>query len=91
MTPERQHEEEERATHKAADRFMRETDDMEERSEELRDGIQEARQDWERKRADESVPGANPPATDEGQPEEASFPGKGSDEEDDSTASPANS
>lgn len=90
MTPEREHEEEERATHAAADRFMRETDDMQERSEGLREGIQEARQDWERKRADESVPGANAPASDESQPEEASFTSKGSDEEDDSTASPAN-
>jgi hypothetical protein len=90
MTPERDPEQEERATQKTADRLMRESDDMEARSETLRDGIDEARQDWERKRSDQSVPGANPPESDEGQPEEASYPSKGGDEEGGSTASPAN-
>jgi hypothetical protein len=90
MTPERGHEEEERATHETADRLMRETDDMQSRSEQLRDGIDEARQDWQRKRSDQGVPGANPPESDEDEPEEASYPSKGGDEEGGSTATPAN-
>ncbi len=90
MTPERGHEEEERATHETADRFMRESDDMQSRSERLRDGIDEARQDWQRKRSDQGVPGANPPESDEDQSEEASHSGQGGDEEGESTAEPDN-
>ena len=55
---------------------MRETDEMEKRSEKLREGIEQARQEWERKRSDESVPGANPPESEEEPPPEASFPAK---------------
>jgi hypothetical protein len=73
----------------AADRFQRETEDMEDRSEKLREGIDEARQEWERKRADQSVPGANPPESEEEPPAEASFPAKEGDE--DGSGSPANS
>jgi hypothetical protein len=38
----------------------READEMEERSERLEDDIDEAREDWERKKRDPSVPGAEP-------------------------------
>jgi hypothetical protein len=87
MTP---HHENDQSSRHPADRFTRETADMDERSEKLREGIEEARQDWERKRADQSVPGANPPEGEEGQPEEASYPSKRDDEEGGSTTSPAN-
>ena len=50
---------------------------MEERSQELGGEIESARKDWERKRTDEKVPGANPPPSEEGPPPEASFPKKG--------------
>jgi hypothetical protein len=36
----------------------RELDEMEERAERLDDEIDDAREDWERKKADSSVPGA---------------------------------
>ncbi len=36
----------------------RELDEMEERSEHLEDEISDAREDWERKKSDSSVPGA---------------------------------
>jgi hypothetical protein len=38
----------------------READEMEERSDKLEDDIGDARQDWERKKADPGVPGAPP-------------------------------
>jgi hypothetical protein len=52
----------------------RELDEMEERSEQLDDEISDAREDWERKKGDASVPGA--PAD-----PDADHPSKG-DEED---------
>ncbi len=48
-----------------ADEMEREGDQMEQRSAELGDEIKEVRDDWQRKRADESVPGAPPPGADE--------------------------
>jgi hypothetical protein len=52
---------------KAAAPFEREAKRGGERSEELQERIDGVRQDWERRRADESVPGAPPapPAPDE--------------------------
>ena len=46
----------------------RELDEMEERSERLEDEVSDAREDWERKKADPSVPGAagDPEAADSG-------------------------
>jgi hypothetical protein len=41
-----------------ADELERELDEMEERSEKLGDDIGDAGEDWERRKADESVPGA---------------------------------
>ena len=80
MCPQSDPEQEERATRQAGDRVLRETDEMEKRSEKLREGIEQARQEWERKRSDESVPGANPPESEEEPPPEASFPAKEGDE-----------
>jgi predicted nucleic acid-binding Zn-ribbon protein len=37
-----------------------ELDDMQERSERLEDEIESAREDWERRKRDPSVPGAKP-------------------------------
>ena len=41
-----------------ADELEQEADDMEERAERLEDATGSAREDWERKKADPSVPGA---------------------------------
>jgi hypothetical protein len=81
MTPERERPtrrqvKEGRPAQQAADRLAREADRMEQRSGELGAEIEQARSDWQRKRADQKVPGANPPEGQEGAPEEASFPGK---------------
>lgn len=65
-----------RPVQRAADRLAREADQMQQRSEELGREIEDARSDWERKRADQGVPGANPPESEEGVPPEASFPAK---------------
>lgn len=46
---------------KLADELEREADRLTEHSEELEDQVKDARSDWERKRSDESVPGAPPP------------------------------
>jgi hypothetical protein len=43
----------------------REVEEMEERSERLGQDIDDAREDWERKKADESVPGAPPDGDDD--------------------------
>jgi hypothetical protein len=56
---------------KLADQIEQEGDKMEQRSAELGDEISDVRDDWQRKRADEGVPGAPPPQ------------GQGSDESDD--------
>ncbi len=42
---------------KQAERMEREAEEMEQRSERLGDQISDVREDWERKMADESVPG----------------------------------
>jgi hypothetical protein len=47
--------------HKLADELARAADKVERESAELKDNIDEARQDWQRKRADGGVPGAPPP------------------------------
>jgi chromosome segregation ATPase len=44
-----------------AERLEREAEDMEKRSKRLGEDISDAREDWERKRDDESVPGTPPP------------------------------
>jgi hypothetical protein len=61
----------------------READEMEERSERLEDEISDAREDWERKKSDSSVPGAagDPERAEEGPQPETNYPSKG-DEED---------
>jgi hypothetical protein len=43
----------------------RDLEELEERSERLEDDIDEAREDWERKKGDPSVPGAQPDDDDE--------------------------
>jgi hypothetical protein len=55
----------------------RELDDMEERTEHLEDEIEDAREDWERKKRDPSVPGAagDPDRAEEELPPEADEPG----------------
>jgi hypothetical protein len=46
---------------KLSDALEREADQLERHSRELESKLEETRQDWERKRADEGVPGAPPP------------------------------
>lgn len=53
--------EREREAHALGEKGEREADELERRSEELEGEIGEVREDWERKRADASVPGAPPP------------------------------
>jgi hypothetical protein len=43
-----------------AGRMEREADRMEHESEQVDEGIEEARRDWERKKQDPNVPGAQP-------------------------------
>jgi hypothetical protein len=43
----------------------RETDELEHQGNEVKDAVKETREDWERKRRDENVPGAQPPEDDE--------------------------
>jgi hypothetical protein len=68
-----------RPAKRAAARLAREADEMQDRSEELGAEIEQARSDWQRKRTDQGVPGANPPESEEGLPQEASYPAKGDD------------
>jgi chromosome segregation ATPase len=61
------------------ERAERQADDLERRNEKLEDEIQQTRQDWESKKHDEQVPGAQPEhpakehdrAEDDGPPKEA--------------------
>jgi hypothetical protein len=55
--------------------YERQADELEERSERLGDEIAEVREDWERKKADDSVPGAQNPET--GLPPEANVTTQG--------------
>jgi hypothetical protein len=61
----------------------RELDEMQKRSEQLEDDISDARQDWERKKEDSSVPGAagDPDAAEGGPQPETNYPSKGDEEE----------
>ena len=61
-----------------ADELEQELDEMEERSERLEDETSDAREDWERKKADSSVPGAPPDEEDTGGPQpETNYPSVG--------------
>ena len=69
-------EHEDRGAHQAkADELERQLDDMQERSERLGDDIEGAGEDWERRKKDESVPGATGEPADGGDDED----GDGSD------------
>jgi hypothetical protein len=69
-----------RAAQQAADRLGREVDRMKERSDELGAEIEQARSDWQRKRADNKLPGAIPPESQEDTREQPSGPAKDHDE-----------
>ena len=60
-----------------ADRLERELDDMQEQAERLEGDIAETRSDWERKQADDSVPGAVDDREPEGPAPEQQYPAKG--------------
>jgi predicted nucleic acid-binding Zn-ribbon protein len=57
----------------------RELEDMEKRSERLEEEIKDVREDWERKKADSSIPGAagDPERADQGPQPETNYPSKG--------------
>ena len=61
-----------------ADRAERDLEDLEHRSEQLGEDIEDARADWERKKGDDSVPGAagKPDAAASEPGPEASYPTK---------------
>ena len=65
------------------DSVDRDLDEMQERSSRLRDDIEDTREDWERKKRDDSVPGAagDPEAAESEPGPEAQYPTKGSDGE----------
>jgi hypothetical protein len=50
----------ERDPDELADQREKEADQLEQRGDRLQDQVDEVRQDWERKRADQGVPGAPP-------------------------------
>jgi hypothetical protein len=62
-----------------ADQLERELDDMQEQSEKLEGRIDDTREDWERKKADDKVPGAggDPHAAEGGTPPEANYTTQG--------------
>ena len=45
-----------------ADEMEEEADRLEQRSKQFGEDVDDVRKDWERKRSDQGVPGANPPA-----------------------------
>jgi hypothetical protein len=57
----------------------RELEEMEERAEKLEDEIDQVRKDWERKKADPSIPGAagDPQKAEDGPQPETNYPSKG--------------
>jgi hypothetical protein len=57
-----------------ADEMEQDAERLEDRSKELGQDVDDVRKDWERKRSDQGVPGANPPAEGEDQ-----ISGQGSD------------
>lgn len=59
---------------KLSQAFDRETDELERQGQEVKGEIEGTREDWERKRRDENVPGAPPP-----QGEESDDPGTADD------------
>ena len=62
---------------KLADQMEREGDQVEQRAAELGDQISDVRDDWQRKRSDEGVPGAPPPKGDASESDERDEPADG--------------
>jgi len=62
-----------------ADELEAEAEDMQKRTDRLEDEIDDVRDDWERKKADPSVPGAagDPSKAEDGPEPETSYPSKG--------------
>jgi hypothetical protein len=60
----------------------REVDEMQERADRLEDEIDDARDDWERKKRDPHIPGAtgDPKHAEEGPQPETDYPSKGDEE-----------
>ena len=56
----------ERDPHELADALEQQTDALDREGREVQGQIDETREDWQRKRADESVPGAPPPEGESG-------------------------
>ncbi len=51
----------ERDPHELAESLEREADDLDRQGREVEQAVEETREDWQRKRQDENVPGAVPP------------------------------
>lgn len=58
-----------------AERLEREAQELEQRSGELRDRVKGVNEDWQRKRSDQSIPGAPESQGDEDEPQEQDSPG----------------
>ena len=69
MTEHEQHDDD---PERLADQLDADADDLQEKSEKLEDEITDTRRDWEAKRRDPGVPGAQPPSDeDDGSPDRA--------------------
>ena len=51
----------ERDPHELSQSLEREAEELARQGDEVKDAVKETREDWERKRRDENVPGAQPP------------------------------
>ena len=60
----------ERDPHELSEALEKETDALERQGREVKETVDEAREDWERKRRDEGVPGATPPEGGEAESED---------------------
>ena len=67
---------------KLADDLEEEADELEQRSQKLEEKTEDVAQDWERKRSDSNVPGAQPRAEDEEDAPPTGAPSGKGDEED---------
>ncbi len=65
-----------------AEQLEHEADQLQEHEERLHQRAEDVRQDWERKRRDESVPGANPPDSENPAPEPGAAEVEGPSEQD---------
>lgn len=64
---EQERRDDEKLVDEAVEGIESDVEEMQERSEELGDRVEETRSDWDSKQQDDAVPGAQPPPVDEGE------------------------